>query len=82
MLNTTEPIAPPNRLAELRAGKRASDGGKCTQQVAASAVGISYNRYWRIENREAEATADERERLASYFGVPEGRVFPRRRRVA
>lgn len=79
-MSDIELVGPPNRLPELRAAKRTQEGG-WTQQLTAAAAKISYNRYWRIENREADPTVEERARLAELFGVPERSIFPTQKRT-
>jgi transcriptional regulator with XRE-family HTH domain len=59
-----------NRLRVLRAERH------LTQWATASAVDISFNRYWRIEHGRAMPTAEERQRLATFFGVAPRKVFP------
>ncbi len=59
-----------NRLRVLRAERRLS------QMDAADKARMGVNRYWRIENGYADATADERAALARVFGVLESDVFP------
>lgn len=75
MLEVNDVLAPPNRLAVLRAERRAEQGG-WTQTIVARRAGISSNRYWRIENRESAATRAEQNELAAIFGVPRAQVFP------
>jgi len=55
---------------------RAERGRLYSQTAVAAAAGISYNRYWRIENAIAEATPDEQKALAKVFGVRVSDVFP------
>jgi transcriptional regulator with XRE-family HTH domain len=64
----TEPR--PNRLRVLRAERH------LTQWDTAAGVGISFNRYWRIEHGRAMPTDEERQRLAEFFGVAPRKVFP------
>lgn len=75
MTAVSDLLAPPNRLAELRAARRTQEGG-WTQTQTAAAAGISPNRYWRIENREARPTGAELERLAALFGVSSSDIIP------
>ena len=60
----------PNRLPVLRAERGVS------QMDLAASVGISANRYWRIENGHTEPTSDERRDLAKAFGVSIAAVWP------
>jgi transcriptional regulator with XRE-family HTH domain len=46
------------------------------QYDVASALGISRDRYWRIEKSYAEPTAEEREALAAFFGVAPDVIWP------
>jgi transcriptional regulator with XRE-family HTH domain len=59
-----------NRLRVLRAERRMN------QTNAARRSRIGFNRYWRIENGYAEATPEERDRLARIFKVSVDEVFP------
>lgn len=45
----------------------------------AAAARISFNRYWRIENGYAEATEDERAKLARVLSVDVAEAFPGQR---
>lgn len=42
----------------------------------AAVLGISRDRYWRIEKGYAQPTDDEKSALADYFGVPYAVIFP------
>jgi len=65
-------ITRPHRLRVLRAER----GKLYSQAAVAAAAGISYNRYWRIENAISEPTPDEQKALAKVFGVRVADVFP------
>jgi len=59
-----------NRLRVCRAERRIS------QMALAQRARVSRDRIWRFENGYAEATADERERLAKALRVTVEEVFP------
>jgi transcriptional regulator with XRE-family HTH domain len=65
--------APENRLRVARAELRVG------QYDVSGAIGISRDRYWRIENSYAIPTERERAALSAFFGVAEGDLFPERR---
>jgi DNA-binding XRE family transcriptional regulator len=62
----------PNRLRALR-----NEHPRKTQWQTAAAVGIGQTRYQRIETGRTPPTAEERRRLAEFFGVPVHKAFPR-----
>lgn len=64
-MNTTD-----NTLRVRRAEKRVN------QFQVAAAVGLSRDRYWRIENGYAAATEEEIVQLATYFGSETVVLFP------
>lgn len=47
----------------------------------AAALGISRDRYWRIEKGYADPTDAERAALATYFGTPTDVIWPGGRRT-
>ena len=59
-----------NTLRVRRAERRLS------QAALARRVGLSENRYWRIENEEIAPTLQEARALASALGEPIEVVFP------
>lgn len=59
--------------------RRAEKGG-VSQWDTARAVGLSFNRYWRIEKGQTPPTPEEMTALAGYFGCSVGRLFPGRSR--
>lgn len=59
-----------NTLRVRRAEQRLS------QMALAARVGMSRDRFWRIENGFAEPTAAEQAALAEAVGAPRGVVFP------
>ncbi len=61
---------PENTLRVRRAERRIN------QFDVAAALGVSRDRYWRIENGYAVPTAAERTTLAEFFGVPNEVLFP------
>lgn len=63
-----KPLA--NRLRVLRAERG------FTQWETADLAEIARHRYWRIEQGDLEATADDRAALARVFGVPADDLFP------
>lgn len=65
--------APENRLRVARAELRVG------QYDVAGAIGISRDRYWRIENSYAVPTEAERAALAAFFGMADDDLFPARR---
>jgi transcriptional regulator with XRE-family HTH domain len=66
-----------NRLRVRRAQR---DG--ISQMDVARDVGMSFNRYWRIENNHTVPTPEEQALLADYFGVKVTAVFPGAKRTA
>jgi len=46
-----------------------------SQSKAARRARLSFNRYWRIENGEAEPSAGEQRRIARAFRVPLEQAF-------
>jgi transcriptional regulator with XRE-family HTH domain len=57
--------------------RRAEQGTKGVSQMAvAKAIGMSFNRYWRIENDETEPEAKEIKSLARYFKCSASVLFP------
>jgi transcriptional regulator with XRE-family HTH domain len=49
---------------------------RLSQRRIAQIAGISYDRYWRIENGYAEPTTDERTMLAAALGTTVEELFP------
>jgi transcriptional regulator with XRE-family HTH domain len=71
-------LPPPNanRLRALRAEYRLS------QLALARDVGLTHTRIWYLENGYSEPTADERRRLAAFFGCRIREIFPKKSAVA
>jgi transcriptional regulator with XRE-family HTH domain len=61
---------PRNTLRVRRAEKEVA------QYDVSVAIGMSRDRYWRIEKGYAVPTDEEREALAAYFGVAVDTLFP------
>jgi transcriptional regulator with XRE-family HTH domain len=62
----------PNQLRVLRAER------KVNQSQIAEAIGVTLDRFWKIENGKAEATDDERINLAKALGVTQADIWPNR----
>lgn len=57
--------------------RRAEQGVKGVSQMGvAKAVGMSFNRYWRIENGETAPAPKEIKALARYFKCAASTLFP------
>lgn len=65
-----------NRLKVLRAER------EITQMDLALKVGLSRDRYWRIENGYEEPTDDERARLSKALRAETSELWPTEARVA
>lgn len=73
---TVKRVSRPNRLPVLRAERDIS------QLDLAVKVGMSHNRYWRVENGYTEPTDEERNTLASTLGVPVAEIWAPSEEVA
>lgn len=65
-----KPKASANRLKVLRAERTVS------QRAVASAAGIQFDRYWRIENGYTEADPGEQKAIARVMGLAPGDIWP------